>query len=305
MTATVWLASYPKSGNTWFRLLLANLGADTPADINEFAETDSIASARGAFDTHLLIESGLLTHEEADNLRPRLYEMLASGQRLDDGVADHLGVRFVKAHDAYVTTGTGESLLAGARGAAGAIVMVRDPRDIAPSLASHLRVDLDEAIVFMGDRETTFCGNRFSQPNQLRQRLLSWSGHVASWLEQTDIPTHLVRYEDLMADAADVLAGVLAFAGAEATPQEIRRAVEFSSFAELRRQERESGFRGAPRPHAPGHFFRRGETGAWRDELSGDQVARVEEQHGGMMGRLGYHLSSTAGVARPAMRERE
>ena len=49
-------------------------------------------------------------------------------------------VRFVKVHDAYTLTPKGEPLLAGRRGADGAIVIVRDPRDVAPSLANHNRV---------------------------------------------------------------------------------------------------------------------------------------------------------------------
>ena len=81
MTRTVWLASYPKSGNTWFRLLVANLSADDgkPVDINDLPERGGIASARAPFDHLLLIDSGLLTHDEADSLRPRVYEELARG----------------------------------------------------------------------------------------------------------------------------------------------------------------------------------------------------------------------------------
>jgi hypothetical protein len=81
MRRTIWLASYPKSGNTWFRILLANLSArdGKPVDINDLPEDAGIASARGPFDRVSLIESGLLTHDEIDCLRPRIYEALARG----------------------------------------------------------------------------------------------------------------------------------------------------------------------------------------------------------------------------------
>jgi len=55
-------------------------------------------------------------------------------------------------HDAYTLTPKGEPLLGGRRGADGAIVIVRDPRDLAPSLANHNRVDIDNAIMLMNDR---------------------------------------------------------------------------------------------------------------------------------------------------------
>ena len=57
----------------------------------------------------------------------------------------------------------GEPLLAGARGANGAIVVVRDPRDIAPSLASHRNTSIDDAIAFMNDRDAVFSANRTKQ----------------------------------------------------------------------------------------------------------------------------------------------
>src|SRR6185312_7696822 len=179
VTRTIWLASYPKSGNTWFRMLVANLSAkDKPIDINDLPERGGIASARGPFDHLLLIDSTLLTHDEIDSLRPRVYEELARGTEDDeyDTQEDHLPVRFVKAHDAYTLTSKGEPLLAGRRGADGAIVIVRDPRDVAPSLANHNGSSIDEAISFMNDRSATFCGRSHRLQNQLRQQLPGWSG---------------------------------------------------------------------------------------------------------------------------------
>ncbi len=51
---TWWLASYPKSGNTWFRLLIANLRQDAPVDINDLPRQGGIASARAWFDNAML-----------------------------------------------------------------------------------------------------------------------------------------------------------------------------------------------------------------------------------------------------------
>ena len=56
---TIWIASYPKSGNTWFRILLANLSAEgQPANINDLSEHSDIATAREPFDDLTLIELG-------------------------------------------------------------------------------------------------------------------------------------------------------------------------------------------------------------------------------------------------------
>ena len=302
MTRRIWLASYPKSGNTWLRMLIANLAAkdDQPVGINDQAARSSIASARGPFDDLLLIDSGLLTYDEADCLRPRVYEELARGA--DDDERDPReappAVRFVKVHDAYTLTPLGEPLLAGARGADGAIVIVRDPRDVAPSLASHRNTSIDDAIAFMNDRDAEFSANTTRQNLQFRQKLKDWSGHIASWLDQTDIPVHLVRYEDLQIDTAVVLRRALEFAGQAATDDELLRAVRFADFARLRQQEEESGFKEAP-PQLGARFFRRGEAGGWRDELTPDQAARIVAAHGAVMRRLGYDATLAPLAAQP------
>jgi len=297
VTRTIWLASYPKSGNTWFRMLVANLSAKDgkPVDINDLPERGGIASARGPFDYLLLIDSGLLTHDEIDALRPRVYEELARGGADDeyDVPQDTPPVRFVKVHDAYTLTPTGEPLLGGARGADGAIVIVRDPRDVAPSLANHNRSTIDEAIAFMGNPTAAFCQRLDRQHNQFRQQLPGWSGYMLSWLEQRDIPVHLIRYEDMHADTIGTFRRALEFAGHAASDEEIKQAVAFADFSELKKQEEERGFREAPRPNAGGQFFRRGVGGGWRDELTQEQVTRIESTHEAMMRRLGYEPTVT------------
>lgn len=290
MRRRFWLASYPKSGNTWFRLLLANLRADRPVDINRLPIASELASARAPFDRVSLIASGLLTHEECDLLRPAAYRALA---RMDDaegddgaeGIDDAL---FVKVHDGWTLNGAGEPVLGGADAAAGAILIVRDPRDIVASLAHHQGESLDRTIDFMTSPEASLAGRRDNQPTQLRQLLTDWSGFQAGWLDQHEIPVHLIRYEDLKVDAAGELARALAFAGLCFSPDALHRAARFAHFDELRKQEAVAGFGEAPRSHKASRFFRRGVTGGWRDELSAPQAARVEAAHAAMMARLGY-----------------
>jgi hypothetical protein len=290
VTRTIWLASYPKSGNTWFQMLVANLSAKNgkPVDINDRPGRGPAASSREPFEHLLLIDTSLLTHDEIDCLRPRVYEELARDAFDEDDMPGAWpAVSFRLVHDAYELTPKGEPLLAGRRGADGAILIVRDPRDVAPSLANHMRVSIDKAIALMNDKRR----ESHVRPGRLhrlfRQKQRSWSGHAQCWLEQTDIPVHLVRYEDMKADTAGTVRRALDFAGEPASDEDIRRAVDFADFSELRRQEQANGFGGGPqRPGGP--FFRRGEAGGWRDELSPVQVARIEAAHTPMMRRLGY-----------------
>ncbi len=291
LVKTVWLASYPKSGNTWARMLLANLRAvDAPVDINNLPLRGGMSSARAAFDFATFLDSGLLSHEEIDRLRPAALAHIASyddDALLDarDGEAgDGNAIRYGKSHDAYTLNDRGTAVMGGAAAASAAVLIVRDPRDVAPSLAHHNGSDIDTAIAFMNDPAAAFCGHRDRQPNQLRQMLPGWSGFNASWLDQTDIPLHLLRYEDMRRDPPSALTGLLAFAGQSEDAETIARAARFADFEQLREQEQASGFREGPR----GNFFRRGIAGGWRDELTAAQARSIEATHGAMMDRLGY-----------------
>ena len=297
MKRTWWLASYPKSGNTWFRMMVANLRQDKPVDINDPPEGGGIASARPWFDNLMLFPSGLLTHEECDWMRPMVYDALAHRDDNEEDAEEaetRIGnARFVKTHDGWTYTNAGIPLLGGLNGADGAIVIVRDPRDVAPSLANHNNQTVDEAIAFMNNAEAAFCGRRDRQASQLRQQLPRWSGFNEGWLDQTDIPVHLVRYEDMHLDAAGTFRRALAFAGVEVSKEEAEQAARFANFGELKKQESEKGFREAPRALPGAGFFRRGVSGAWRDELTTAQIAQIETDHADMMARLGYPLSET------------
>ncbi len=296
MSDKVWLASYPKSGNTWMRMMIGCLAlkdGDRP-DINQTPVRDGISSARFPFDNLTMIDSGLLTHDEIDALRPQVYaQMMRDGEDdPEDDAADLGPMRFAKVHDAYTRNAAGEPLLAGARGAKCAIVIVRDPRDVVPSLANHNRTPIDAAIDFLNDPGSAYCDRNDRQYIQLRQILRDWSGHVASWLDQRDLPVHLVKYDDLKRDAAGALLAALRFAGHPIAPDAAARAAALADFQTLQAQERETGFAEWRNPEAREKlFFRRGESDAWRDELTAEQVRRIEAAHAPMMRRLGYELS--------------
>jgi hypothetical protein len=75
----------------------------------------------------------------------------------------------------------------------------------------------------------------------------------------------------------------------------VRQAVAFSDFSELRCQEQTAGFRDRP-ARATGPFFRRGQVGAWREELGAEGVQRLTTAHSKMMQRFGY-LPEDSGAA--------
>jgi len=279
----VWLASFPKSGNTWFRIFLANLaaGENGPADINNLDERGGIASSRHEFEAATLLDSGFVTHDDIEDLRRQVYARIAAGCEQQ---------RWVKVHDAYTNTPGGEPMFG--IGGTRAVYLVRDPRDVVVSLAHHNSTTIDKAISLMNEDKGALCAGHKGLAPQLRQKLLGWSGHVASWIDQIDLPIILLRYEDSRADPMHNFSAALEFSGRTATTEEIVRAIRHADFSELQRQESEKGF--AERMSRTAPFFRSGRLGDWREMLTPEQIARIEEAHGPMMHRLGYVLSSDA-----------
>jgi hypothetical protein len=263
-----WLASYPKSGNTWLRVFLDNLrsGSGQPADINDI-RTGDLASRRGWLDEVLGFDTADLTQDEIDRLRPEVYRWSGKSRA-------KIGYR--KIHDAYTMSASGEPLIPH-EGTLGAVYVVRNPLDVAPSYAHHEDCS-------MGD--LGFCMARTYGHSQVRQRVLSWSAHVASWVDAPGLQVEVVRYEDMWSYPEQTFTRVAEFLGLPSDPVRVGRAIAFSQFSELRQQEEESGF--AERSRHTTRFFRRGEAGGWRDTLAPEQMKQIITDHRAMMRRFGY-----------------
>lgn len=278
MKGIVWLASYPKSGNTWFRSFLTNLlrDGDTPAHINQL-EGGPIASSRPLFDDAVGYDSSDLTPEEAERLRPEVY--LHAARTAEETL-------FCKVHDAY-TSIPGVGPLFPAEATRAVLYLVRNPLDVCLSFSHHNgHQDLNRTIRQMADPEFVLAKARQSQPHQLPQRLLNWSGHVTSWLDAPNLNVHVVRYEDMKLRPDETFTAAARFVGLPDAPERIRKAIAFSSFDELKKQEERDGF--SERMPKAQSFFRKGEAGGWRESLSASQVRRITRVHGPVMRRLGY-----------------
>jgi aryl sulfotransferase len=286
MASLYWLASYPKSGNTWMRVLLTNYlrNGNEPADINDL-EGGPIASARAVFDDHVGIEASDLSQDEIERYRPYVYEYLSREHERRLAKYPQLPPPFLKVHDAYTYTTEGIPLLSKAA-TAGVIYLVRHPFDVAVSFAHHGNTSVEKTVERMNDSAFTFVDNPTKLHNQLRQKLLTWSGHVRSWLEEKDLRVIVVRYEDLLADTVSELSRVLRFIGLEDEPERVAKAVRFSSFGELQSQEAKNGFR-EKMPKAKS-FFRSGKAESWKEMLSEALQAKLVADHGEVMHRFGY-----------------
>ncbi|SDC82196.1 sulfotransferase domain-containing protein [Williamwhitmania taraxaci] len=273
----IWLASYPKSGNTWFRVFLSNLlnHSDQPANINNLYATP-IASNRELFDDATGISSSELTFDEIDILRPFVYEFYARSAE---------DLLYQKIHDAWLYNGDKKPMFP-SEITKGVIYFIRNPLDVSVSFSHHLGKSNEEVVKFMADSSYSFGSNPNRFHLQIRQRLLTWSEHIRSWVDESGLPIEVIRYEDMKTNTFETFKRAINFLEISATDDEIRKAIGFSDIKVLQEQESQQGF--TEKPAKAATFFRKGIVGSWKTELTAEQIDAVCRNHKDMMMRFGY-----------------
>ena len=260
------------------RAFLANYQHPDVADINNMGELQlGAAFHRATLDRHLGIKTSMLTEKTIDNLRPEVLKAVAKS--VDEPA-------FIKTHDLWRSTPSGASLFP-PDAIGGAIYIVRNVLDVAPSAAAHWGLSLDQAVAKLCDHDHTLASGRHALFPMVPQLVGSWSRHVTSWLDQVEIPVCLLRYEDMARDPVTAFGRALLFAGLEYDENRLLNAIRHSRFEVLSAQEQAEGFRETP-ARAKEPFFRNGKVGGWREELPQDLVRKLTDVHGDTMQRLGY-----------------
>ena len=269
----VWLASYPKSGNTWLRAFLANLVANRsdPVPLDELSRHAEDEANPDLFSALAGRPSAGLDLGEIAALRPQVHAAIA--QRAQ-------GTRFVKTHN--MAGSFDGHPLHNWQVSAGAIYVVRNPLDVAVSMTHHFGIGLDEAIDRLAD-ENVATGNDELFVSQV---LGSWSLHVKGWADMANERVLVLRYEDLLEKPAKQFAKVAKLVGLGQDRARIERAIRHAGFQSLSSMEKKHGFVEASGQGT--RFFRKGRVNEWREALSREQILRVVGAHREQMKRFGY-----------------
>lgn len=273
MQKMIWLASYPKSGNTWCRIFLENLLRQNKEsiDINQLSIPPE--NRRVYIEEAVGVSTHSLSREEVDALMPKAYTFWAQQHQHPFCVKTH------RSYDDFHPEFRPEKLILGA------IYLIRNPLDVATSLAHHLNTDASAAISLMNQAD--FIYPPTNQHHSIVQQVISsWDRHVVSWVDQQEIPLLLIRYEDMKSDPLNTFRKIAQFTQTYTDDIQLKSAIENSSFEKLKKQEEIKGFR--ERKDGSGAFFRKGQVGTWHEELSQEHINQIIHQHKEVMERFNY-----------------
>lgn len=264
----VWLASYPRSGNTWMRAFLhAYLGNET-VNINDMTE---IRNDIMPYYTRIVSGAEVSEMSQAWRMffRPvALYNQLVNVAVRPAIIKTHFINKTLQGHPAIPLSVTSK-----------AIYITRDPRDVCVSLAKYLAIPLKQTVSDMNKE-----GFGLSNPGTIVSILNSWSEHVSSWINEKNFPVHIVRYENMKSDPVETFLRVLGFLKIEPDQDRVKRCIEVCSIENMKAQEDLRGFAESAR----GAFFGRGLVGGWKDILPEGLEKILIEDHAKVMRELDY-----------------
>lgn len=253
----IWLTSYPKSGNTWVRILfaLAKYGdaVDLEKLVGSLTEYSPWEADRKWFDQVSGKDWSTMNGGTILACRVRAQAALEAAHGADALVKSHNIAASIKGVALFPA---GESHRA--------VHIVRNPLDVAVSLKHHMGMEEEVVIRIMTNpdmmaRRTKTCA---------WEKYGSWRAHTESWLNHAPYPTFHMRYEDLVAHKVDVLAKAFAHTGINISADQVQGLLNGTAIADLQAAEDKVGFDEIP--SALTNFFRKGGTGAWKEELTAE-----------------------------------
>ena len=273
----IWCASYPKSGNTWVRAIIASL----------------VYSKNGIFNFDMLRKVSLFPKrfyfkdfisDYSDLKKISQYWINAQEKINSDGK-----LKIYKTHNGnYNFLGND---FTNKKNTAGVIYIVRDPRNVIASISNHYQLNLQESVNFLLD-EKRFLYNK-NDPNDLSEEniitlLGSWKSHYNSW--KISSSSILIRYEDLLTNTKLEIKKISDFVkkyiNFEINNEKIQNILKSTSFEKLKAMEEKEGFEEASSSDVK--FFNLGPKNNWKNTIDKKLIYIIEKNFSKEMEEIGY-----------------
>ena len=276
----VWLASYPKSGNTFVRSLLSSYIFSKDGNFN----FELLKEIRQFPDNSLFKQLGVDIENEDE-----MYKNYINSQKLFN---EKDSIRFLKTHSCFVNTD--KFKFTDRRNTLGVIYIVRDPRNIVTSFSHHFQLQPEQALESLLSHQ--YLGQ--TSKHHCTTYIGSWKYHFNSWkVFQRYNKYLLVRYEDLINDTEKTFLNILKFVAHLGRvrftydKEKFENTLKTTEFEKMQNLEVKEGFKEAKEDKQTGEkikFFNMGVKNDWKKILAKEIRENLEKELENEMKELNY-----------------
>ncbi len=277
-----WIASYPKSGNTYLRSFISSY----------------YFSKKGKFDFNLLLN--ILQFPSTKFTKRNLYSDLEASQNWIFNQNQFFGgekINFVKTHNSLCEfkgnkfTTNDQTL--------GAIYIVRDPRNVITSLTHHYSLSYENAYDKLMDDNSNLLEKTSDNDHSNFTFLGSWANHYKSWKNYKDFEILFIKYEDLEKEKYDTFKKIILFINNilkknnKIDEKKLLNSINSTNFNNLKNKEMNEGFEESVYSKQTGEkkrFFNLGFNNRWEKILPKHILNKLNHNLQNELNELGYNL---------------
>lgn len=282
----IWLASYPKSGNTYLRALLAAYFFTKEGNF----DFDKLKFIKFFPHINLFKNLGIDITDENEVLKNyiKAQEMINKQYKKS--------ILFVKTHSTFQSINGNQ--FTNLDNTIGAIYIVRDPRNVITSYSNHYQTSIEESANDMFTN-TYLKGmvdyNRFQ--NHVLTHLGTWADNYNSWKHLNKFNKYLlIKYEDIVSKPDVIFQDVLKFiakisnTNLKINKKKMENAINTTTFENLKQMEEKNGFIEAVKRKDNNNitFFKQGSNRDWKKLLTNELKNKIEKSFKAEMKELGY-----------------
>ena len=277
----IWLASYPKSGNTWVRSIISTLLYSNDGNFNfelikkvsQFPEKKYFKEFIDDFGNFNKIKESWILAQDTINLDNQ--------------------IKILKTHQGKYNVG--KDSFTNDRNTLATIYIVRDPRTLVSSISNHYTLTLDEAFNFLITPQIIGNSKRWEDKETGMKCLLGkWNDHYRSWTRDKS-NLLLIKYEDLIKNPENELEKIINFLkkylNVETNKNKNKEILETTSFKSLKEMEQKGLFKEnvlSKKDDSKVNFFHLGPANNWKDNLDEDIKNKIEKNFYQEMAELEY-----------------